>query len=83
MQYEWTPPEIFLCESHVLQLFCCKVEAANAALSVAKNNWNEIFSDFIDLPGKNSFGKSCLILLKLQALYLAIIYSWQLLSNSH
>ena len=43
----------FFCGSRVLQLFCHKVEAANAILSVAKNNWNGSFSDFIDLQGKN------------------------------
>ena len=40
------------CGSRVLQLFCHKVQAANAILSVAKNNWNGNFSDFIDLQGK-------------------------------
>ena len=38
--------------SRVLQPFCHEVEAANAILSIAKNNWKENFSDFIDLQGK-------------------------------
>ena len=42
---------IFLWKSR-LQLYCHKVEAANAILSVVKNNWNGSFSDFIDLQGK-------------------------------
>ena len=29
--------------SSVLQLFCHKVQAANAILSVVKSNWTEIF----------------------------------------
>ena len=52
--------------------FCHKVEATNAILSVTKNKWRRNFSDFIDLQGKNRFGRSCLILLKLLALYLTI-----------
>ena len=28
LQYEWTPPPIFFCECHVLQLFCHNVESA-------------------------------------------------------
>ena len=59
---------IFFCRSRVLQLFFHKVEAANAILSVAKSNWNRNFSDYIDLQGKNRFGRSCLILLNLLAL---------------
>ena len=50
---------IFFCGSRILQLFCHKAKAANAILSIAKNNWNENFSDFIELQAKN---RSCLIL---------------------
>ena len=28
LQYEWTPPQIFLCGYRVLQLFCRNVEGA-------------------------------------------------------
>ena len=73
---------MFFCGSRVLRLFCHKLDAANAILSVVKNNWNGKFYDFIDLQEKNRFGRSCLVLLKLLDLYLAIIYSWQLSSNS-
>ena len=73
---------MFFCGSRVLRLFCHKLDAANAILSVVKSNWNGKFYDFIDLQEKNRFGRSCLVLLKLLDLYLAIIYSWQLPSNS-
>ena len=52
-------------------------------LKCIKNNWNGNFSDFIDLQEKDRFGRSCLILLKLLALYLAITCSWQLSNSSH
>ena len=81
LQYEWTPPQVFFCRSHILQLFYHKVEDPNAVLIVPKNNWNGNCFDFIDLQGKNRFGRSFLNLMKLLAIYFAIIYSWQL-SNS-
>ena len=52
-------------------------------LKCIKNNWNGNFSDFIDLHEKDRFGRSCLILLKLLVVYLAIICSWQLSNSSH
>ena len=68
-----------------MQLFRHTEEAASTILSVAKNNLNGNFSDFLDLhkKSKNRFGRSCLISLKLQALYFAIIYSRQLSNSSY
>ena len=67
----------------VLQLFCHKVKGANAILCVVQNNWKGNFSNFIDLQGKKDrFDRSFIILRKLLALYLAILYTWQL-SNSY
>ena len=75
------PPQIFFCGSRVLKLFCHKVEAANAILSVAKNNWN---GDFPETCREKKTGLADLVkFLKLLALYLAIIYSWQLSNSSH
>ena len=69
--------QIFFFGSGVLQLFCHKVQATNAILSVVKNKWNRNFSDSIDLQEKNRFGRSYLNILNLLA-----IYCWQLSNSS-
>ena len=45
---------IFFCGSRILQLFCHKVEAADAIWSVVKDRWKGNFSDLIDLQRKKS-----------------------------